>query len=348
MTTRTTGDGLRADLDRWSAAGLISGAQAADILAAERHTAAGPPPGRTAPLVAEALGYVGGILLLVGTGTLVGRYWADLGAAGRLAVALGASALLLVTGAAAPDRLGAARDRLRAVCWVLSAATFAAGLALLGAEVLDAPDEDVAVLAGAGAAGYAGLLWWRHRGPLQHAALVAALAVTAGAAAARLPAGEDAVAGLAVWGVGAAWLMLGGGRVVDRYPAYVSGAVAAVVGGQLAMEAGWGGWLAAPTAAVLVVAGVRARDLVLLGVGAAATLVTVPAVVSRYFPDTLAAPLALLATGAVLVFAALGAARRRPAGGTARARPARTGTAVVLAVAVALAATAAVVGLGLR
>jgi hypothetical protein len=72
-----------------------------------------------------------------------------------------------------------------------------------------------------------------------------------------------------------------------------------------------GGALAAATAAGLVVAGVLARDLVLLGASSVVTLVTVPIVVGRLFPDLLAAALALLVAGALLVLGGLRTARRR-------------------------------------
>ncbi|MDQ3885758.1 MAG: hypothetical protein M3308_01760, partial [Actinomycetota bacterium] len=145
---------------------------------------------------------------------------------------------------------------------------------------------------------------------LQHAALVAALAVTAGAAAAQLPGGDEAVTGLAVWGFGVGWLLLGWGRVVAaRYVAYVCGGAAVVVGAQLALSVGWGAGLALGSAAALVAAGVWLRDLVLLGVGSVATLLTVPAVLAEFFPDTLAAPLALLGVGVLLVAGALYTAR---------------------------------------
>jgi hypothetical protein len=54
-----------------------------------------------------------------------------------------------------------------------------------------------------------------------------------------------------------------------------------------------------------------AGAVVLLGVGAVATLLTVPLVMSRLFPDALTAPVAVLVLGALLVAAAVYITRRR-------------------------------------
>lgn len=249
MTTTAEPTGPRPDrepdleyrLAGWVDRGLITAEQAAGIQAAEARTSGQPAPRadhRSPPgsLVGEALGYVGGVLVVVAAILITAPLWPQLGTGARLGIAFGAAAVLLAAGAAAPAQQGGAGLRLRSVIWLLSTAAFAAGLVLLGDEALRLAGEDTALLAAGGAAGWGAVLWWRRRGFLQQAAVVAALAVGAGALAAHLPAGGDAVSGVAVWGVGAVWLVLGRGEVLGRrQPASAFGAAVAVVGGQLTM-----------------------------------------------------------------------------------------------------------------
>ena len=94
---------LDALLTRWVADGLVSAEQADAIRAAERDVPvvaqpelAGPPaPGRS--LLVEALGYLGGVVILVAAGLVTARFWNDLSEGGR--VTLGALATVLLVGA---------------------------------------------------------------------------------------------------------------------------------------------------------------------------------------------------------------------------------------------------------
>ncbi len=347
---RRGSDDLTDRLDRWVAHGLLTREQADRILAAEREsTETDEETGRTPSPVAEALGYVGGVLVLVAAGLVAGRYWSELGVAGRLSVAFGTAALLLAAGASLRPRLGGTGRRLRAVCWLLSAAAVALGTGLLGDEVLDLSGEVTPVLAAAITACYAAALWPFSREIPQQAAVVVALTVTAGTATALLPGSTAAVTGLAAWGVGTAWLLLGwGGLVTPRSPAWVLGGGVVIAGSLLlALEEAWGTGVALGTAAALVAAGVWQRDLLLLAVAAVATLVAVPATLDRFFPDTLTAPLTLLATGALLIVGALYTARRRRPTPTRYSRhPTDPRLAAGLAAGVVVAVATAVVLLG--
>ena len=363
MTTTAEPTGPRPDrepdlehrLAGWVDSGLITVEQAAGIRAAEARRSGEPAlapradhGSRPGSLVGEALGYVGGVLVVVAAVLITARYWPQLGTGARLGIAFGAATVLLVAGGAAPVRQGGAGLRLRSVTWLLSTAAFAAGLVLLGDEALSLAGDDTALLAAGGAAGWAAVLWWRRRGFLQQAAVIAALAVGAGALAAHLPAGGGVVSGVAVWGVGAVWLVLGRGEVLGRrQPASAFGAAVAVVGGQLTMDRGWGAVLALATVVAVVAVATVGHDLVLLAVGAVGALTTVPAVLMQFFPDTLTAPLALLATGVLLVASAPVVTGRRFRARQAAAPVDHRRQAVGLAVAVAVGAVAAVLALGL-
>lgn len=354
---------LPESLDRWVQRDLISRAQADAILAAEL----GPPPEtldrgdrggptvadrRPTSLVGEALGYVGSILVLVAAATIAGWFWADLGVLGRLAVTAVSAAALLAAGAVLPPRLGAPGQRLRAVSWLLGTILVAVTVGLAGDEVLALDGATTGLLAATVATVVAVLLWMRSRAFLQHGAAVTALAVTVGLATGRLPGADETVVGLALCGFGVAWILLGQGVLnrtlsagAAREAALFGGAVAVVAVLLLTLGSGWGTALALLTAAVLVAAGIVLGELVLLIVGAVATLIVVPWVLERWFPDTLVAPVAVLVIGAVLMVIALVMARGKAGPRAPRTPPPMA--AATLAAAVLLVVGAAVLALGL-
>lgn len=301
---------LRGQLDRWTAAGLISAEQAERILTAEGASALPERDGRVS-LVAEGLGYVGGVLVLVAAGTIAGRYWTELGDAGQLALVFGASVLLLAVGALLPTRLGAAGSRLRSVSWLIGLVLFGTGFALL-ADDLELPGDTAALITGAASALLALPLWWRQRSILQQAGVLAALALTVGAAAAHLPYDGEEVAGIAIWGLGLAWVLLGWSEVITPWlAASILGGVPVLIGASLTLGTDWGIWAMVGFGALLIVAGMFVHDLVLLAVGSVAVLIAVPVLLDRFFPDTLAAPLGVLIVGGLLVAAGVVTARRR-------------------------------------
>lgn len=336
---------LPGHLDRWVVRGLLAPEQAQRILHSER---AAPGPRPPASLVTEALGYVGGVLVLFGVLALTGSTWPDLPLGGRFALAAGATVLLLVAGAALPSRPGAPA-RLRAVCWLLAVLALYVAASLLPDDALGLPDDGTSLIATGSASVVAGLLWWVHRTVVQQAALVVATVGAAGTATSLLPDGTEAsLVGLAVWGVGAVWTVLGvGAAVPGRRAAVLLGGAVVVLGVfSVATTVEWGTVLAAVSAVVFIGAGVALRELPLLVVGSVAVLVTVWAVVSAHFPDTVAAPIALLAVGVVLVGGALWTARRGRGGPVAGRYALPPRAAVLVAGTVGLLVAAVVLVLG--
>ena len=357
---------LATSLERWVAEGYITREQADRITAEEavpgrRRAPAAVAPARApvAPVAArptsfvtEALGYVGGILILAAISIIAAIYWDDLAVGVRLGLAGGAVLFLLACGWALPEPLGPATTRLRAVLWLLSTGACALFLTVLGADVFSWQGEDVALLTAAGTAAFAAALWVRDPHEVQHVAFFVPLAVTVSILAGRLPSGDAVTAGLAVWGLSAVWMTLGwGGLIAPRRLALVLGGVGTLIGSQMAMTADWGNLLALVTVVGLVAIAVLFHDLLLLGVGAFGALESLPRITARFFPGALGPPLALLVVGVIVLAAALRTARRPQPASSARARRDYTtgapSVALAAAAVIAVAVTATVVAIGL-
>ncbi|MGH7562798.1 MAG: DUF2157 domain-containing protein, partial [Gemmatimonadota bacterium] len=136
---------LEARLARWVRAGLVSEEQARAIRAAERAEGVVP---EESSLAATALGYLGASVALVGGVVAASREWADVGTGSRLALAAGATLLLLAAGWVVRRREHPALRSLEGFLWFLSAggAAFTAGL--VGHDVLDLEGRTMALLAG--------------------------------------------------------------------------------------------------------------------------------------------------------------------------------------------------------
>jgi hypothetical protein len=310
VSSRTDVDVL---LRHWVHDGLITTEQAESMRS--DLPAAQPVPARraahVAPLVGEALGYLGGVLVIVALGLVAGRYWSELSTAGRLVVTGATTVLLLVAGAAAPRRRGGAGARLGAVLWLAAAVGLAAFLGLAGAEAFGWREEAVATFAAGGAALLASGLWYLHRHPILHLAVLAGT-VAAVTAATTLLTDSVLLPGVAAWGTGLAWALLAwGGLLPPRRLGVVLGAAVTTVAALAIAPESWGSVLAVATVAALVVVAVLMRDLVLLAVATLGALAILPIVVVQFFPGVLAAGMVLLAVGLLLVGAAVAISRRR-------------------------------------
>ncbi len=314
-------------LDEWVAAGLIDSAQAARIREHEsaRQVAQvprpAPAPARNS-LVIEALGYVGGAILLVGAVLITTLYWDDLETWSRLSLIGAAAAAFVLAGAAVPDRLGDAGARLRSAVWLMAVAATGAFAGVFAYDVLDWTDENLMLFVGTTSAAVALVLWWLRPAWPQQIALLVPLGITAATAAVKLVDDGDGgqAPGWAVWGVALVWLALAwSGRLAPRRSGIAFGAVGLLVGAQITMNTDTGSSdtgiiLGLLTSAGLVALALFARELPLLGIAAIGILMSVPRAVGEWFPGRLGVPLALMATGALLIAAAVYVARhRRPA-----------------------------------
>ncbi|NIK59156.1 DUF2157 domain-containing protein [Kribbella shirazensis] len=361
---------LPALLDHWVATGVITPEQAArmraDLGAMRPRTltvlptptptstpapapVVAPAERRQASIAIEALGYLGSLMIVIASVLLASQYWDDLSAAGHLVVVGAAAVLLLGAGFAVPARLGEAAVRMHAALWIGATLSTAGFLGILGDEVLGWYDADLALLVFAGTTALAAVLWWQLPTVVQQAPVVVGLAGVAGAAAAQLE--VDHLPGIAVWGVGAIWFLLGWGRVVrPRWAALLFGGIAVIVGPGMTMPADGGIVLALATITALLCLAVLARDLLILAVGAWGALQFLPIAINEWFPGELAAAVVLLVVGGLLVVGAVWIARRRTGGSATAQRRAYTvpaGAALISSACVAAGVTAVILAWGL-
>lgn len=253
---------LEGVLQEWVAAGLLRTEQASAISAYEQHGLAlqvGTPPdvtapapaaattttmsttGRRIPAVAEALGYLGGILAIVGLSLAVGRSWRDMGAPGRLALSGCGALVLLIAGALVNERADPALGRLRGFLWLASTAGAGLFTGVLAVDVFDAAaGKTVAMACSAAVSVYAGLLWfWRER-PLQQASCLIAVATFAGTAAAQFT--DQGPGGIAVWVVGAGLFVAGLRRSTPQWILTEGVGAIALMAGAFITTSRWNGF----------------------------------------------------------------------------------------------------------
>ncbi|MDP3891151.1 DUF2157 domain-containing protein [Nocardioides sp.] len=281
-----------------------------DVVVQTPSAAQERPPERS-PLIIEALGYLGGVIILVASSLIASLYWDQVATAARLVIVGGVAAVLLAAGFAVPERLKDVGVRFRSVVWLLSTGAFSGFVGMLGADALNMAAEDVFQLTSSCVAAYAAGLWLISRTLVQQLTLMVGAMLTAAALTNALAA-SDALPGFAVWGVALVWLLLGwGGLLEPSRLVMVCGAAGMFIGAMTTIPAHAGIVLALVTAAAVVSTAVLFRDLLLLAVGALGTLQVLPASVIELFPGDLAAPIALLVVGTLLVGAGLFIARRR-------------------------------------
>lgn len=263
---------------------------------------------RRATLLTEVLAYVGGVILLVGVSLLTARYWPDLDRTTKLILAGTATLALLAGGLSVPVRKPPGQ-RMRVVMWAVSTAAAAFFFGLLGHEFLDWPAVDIVTLTGIGSAAYAAVLWlWSRRLLIPQLVFLVTTLVAAGAVGAQIEGTYGH--GLAVWIAALLWFLLGHSELVPHTrPTRVLAAAASIIGAGLMIPLDAGIAIGLVTVACLLVYAIKTRDLALVLVGALGTLQLLPIAVTEWFPGRLAAPIALLIAGAVLVGSAVALAR---------------------------------------
>lgn len=298
-------------VDHWLDEGIISPEQARRMLTSPAPDGSAARPSTHASIAVEAAGYLGGSLLVVATILIGAQFWSELSMAVRIGTAGGAALALLAAGTLMSGHGGSAGDRMVAVLWLASIAA-AVGLFVL---VTDSPaiGRYSVPLTAAGAAAYAAALWaFRHFLTLQIAVFVGLMTATATAIAELTT--RSSLPGLGLWGVAAAWLVLGWvGRLGPRLAVMTLGAAGLVLGAILTLPSSEGFVLAFGTVASVASLGVALHAPPLLFVAAAGALQVLPALVMERFPESTLAPFILLAAGVLLVGASVWVARGRRA-----------------------------------
>ncbi|HET7734491.1 MAG TPA: DUF2157 domain-containing protein [Nocardioidaceae bacterium] len=299
-------------VDRWVQEGLVTSVQAERMHAevATLEGSAGQQRTRAASVLAEALGYVGGAVILAGSLLIGSWYWEDLTTGVRIGLLMGAATLLLGAGALVPVTTGEVGERLRSVLWLASTGAVSGSLGVLVADVLDVGDADGFLVVAGGTAVYAAAQWVAGRGFLQQIAFMVTLALTAVATINKADLADD-LPGLGAWVVGIGWALLGWRGVVGpRRPVLALGSVMTVLGAMTTGGADAGMALTMVTVLAVVVCAVALRDLALLAVGTVAALVNTPAAMTRWFPDSIAPAFALVLVGVALVGTAVWVTRQ--------------------------------------
>ena len=312
---------LPALLDAWVAQQLLTPAQAQKLRDADLRVAIERPPGaahrpRAVSVAVEAVGYLGGILVLSAAFSLAAMYWGELETWHRLLALGGAAAALFVAGAALrpertrDDAIPGPTARLRSVLWTGTVAATAGFLAVVGVDSLDWRGPSIFVLISSGAAVVAAGLWWWDRSLLLQLALMVTTVLVPAAVVLRLT--EDGqLPGFAAWVAAAIWFVLARSRRdLDGRLLSTGAGLAAVVAAMTTFPTDRGIVLALATAVAMITVAARGHDLVLLVFGSLALLQMLPMAITTWFPDTAAVPVVLLIGGGLVVVGAVWTARR--------------------------------------
>ena len=198
------------------------------------------------PLVAEALGYLGGLLSVIGVIMLVARYWPDLATGWRIGLPVAVAVAGVAGGAVVNEHADDALRRLKWSLWLVGTAGLGAAGGVAMSDAMDPipaygwANEHRIVFGVASLVTLLSAVLWRGKPrPLQQLTFLGGLAVSVGAAANEW--WELSVVGLVVWVSGAAMLLIAH-REIGTYPVLtgVVGGFFMVVGSTMMMDR-WGG-----------------------------------------------------------------------------------------------------------
>ena len=243
-------DVLNTWLQRWRTAGLLSDDEVQAIISFEQSNeiAASETDHNTSrnergiPLIAEALGYLGGLLAAIGVVLLVARYWPDLATGWRIGLPAAVAVAGVVGGTLDNEDADDALRRLKWSLWLVGTAGLGAagGVAMYDAmapvPAYGRADEHRVVFGVARLVAVLGAALWRGRArPIQQTTFFGGLLVAIGSAMNEW--WELAGVGLAVWVVAFAFILLGQ-REIGTFPVITAmvGGVGMVAGSMLMID----------------------------------------------------------------------------------------------------------------
>ena len=297
---------LHALLREWQGAGLLTPEQVSRIETFEHRRVvvatpvAAPPTAAPAvhpqrskrvPVVAEALGYLGGILGIVGLTLLVTKYWSDMGTSARIGLSAGAAVLLTIGGFLARESADPALARFRWFVWFVASAATAVTGGVIAVDLGDATSPATTALACTGAAAlHSGLLWWWRERPVQQFTAVGTMLATVALATWQFV--HDGVPGITLWAAGATVVVVGLAHLTTFPTITVACGLIASVGGGLFITTRWEGFGFATASASALFAlwlaetvhpvGRRIEHVVPLVLGAVAMLIVGPQTVTWF------------------------------------------------------------------
>lgn len=303
-------------LERAVAGGRITRETADAILTDERERLTAATTGRRlahgVPAVAESIGYVGGVLALLGAAFLVGRAWKSIGQSGRLGILGGVALLLLVVGLALRNEADPILWRLRAFVWSLSTAATGGFAGVLAVDTFHWRGERVVITVASSIAALSAVLWQGRDRPAQHASTMAGGAVALGALMSIWDGGGAIGAAIALYAT--VWALFGALTVLRPQYVAVPLGLAGLLIGPLFAATSFPKW--APLAGLVIAVGLIAlgtmvHEFLVTGFGVIGLMIYTPYSITRWFGDTLKAPGVMLVSGVLLLALMLVIVKRR-------------------------------------
>ena len=288
---------IRTDLDRWVDAGVLDDETASNIERFELSHS-GSKVGRGV----EALAYLGSVLVLVALALLAFEFWDRLEPWGQVTLSAAVTVLLFGVGVALGQSDEPAVSRGQTFAWFLTVA--AVGLTAFVAirSWITTEEPEVFLWTSLTALGASIGLWILRASVLQMVAFGGSAAVAAVSVITQIDDPPDWVFGLTLAGLGALWLALAWvGVFKPAKTSYVLGGVGLLLiafpeGGQMPWPL-----LGLVAGLLLMAASVWLSETVLLGLGVAGLFVYIPMTIFELFGESLGVPVALLATGLILL-----------------------------------------------